>query len=113
MKLFRDIGIFSAVFLAIGLVNDPVKAQQSQPFTLPSERPFSLHALPRPFRTNPLFPQHVLENPMGYSPLCRMELKIEEKSPVGVWMRLDGNRVSSTASPGWAYLRVKVPLRNR
>lgn len=34
-----------------------------------------------------LLPSHVRENPRGYSYLCRLELEIEEKLPVGVWMK--------------------------
>lgn len=35
-----------------------------------------------------LLPSYVQENPLGYSYLCRLELEIEEKLPVGVWMKI-------------------------
>jgi hypothetical protein len=60
-----------------------------------------------------LFPQHVIQNPQGYSPLCRMELQIERQSPVGVWFRIDGNRLGSVANPGLASFRLKFPIGSR
>jgi hypothetical protein len=60
-----------------------------------------------------LFPAHAIQNPQGFSQLCRMELQIERQSPVGVWLRIDGNRFGSVANPGLASLRFKVPLGNR
>jgi hypothetical protein len=62
---------------------------------------------------NRVLPDHVIQNPQGYSPLCRMELKIERQSPVGVWFKIDGNRLGSVANPGLASLRLKVPLGPR
>ena len=60
-----------------------------------------------------LFPQHVIQNPQGFSPLCRMELQIERQSPVGVWFRIDGNRLGSVANPGLASFRLKFPIGSR
>ncbi|MEM7040968.1 MAG: hypothetical protein AAF570_28650 [Bacteroidota bacterium] len=36
-------------------------------------------------------PGHVRENPRGFSPLCRLEIAIEEKLPVGVWVTVGDN----------------------
>jgi hypothetical protein len=60
-----------------------------------------------------LFPRYVQENPMNFAPLCRMELKIEHKLPVGVWFRADGVASRQVTNPGLAYLRFKVPLGAR
>lgn len=38
--------------------------------------------------TNDLFPAYVRQNPRGYSYLCRLELVVEEKLPVGLWVKL-------------------------
>lgn len=57
-----------------------------------------------------LMPQAVRANPQGHSPICRVETHIERRSPVGVWMRLDGPLPQGVAQPGWAYLRLRVPL---
>ena len=40
------------------------------------------------FHSSTLLPTHVQDNPLGYSYLCRLELDIEEKLPVGVWMKI-------------------------
>ena len=38
-----------------------------------------------------LFPDFVKENPRGYSYLCRLELKVEEKLPLGIWFNVGEN----------------------
>jgi hypothetical protein len=65
-----------------------------------------------PTLSHRLIPKTIKDNPMGLSPLCRMELKIERQSPVGVWLRLDGNRFQEPVQPGWASMRLKLPLRS-
>jgi hypothetical protein len=59
------------------------------------------------FRYSPVFapsevflfrlPAHVRANPRGYSSLCRLELRIEERLPVGIWVKV-GERPLSPAS---------------
>jgi hypothetical protein len=114
MKSFSDLifcythfGILTAAMLLLSTAS------------LFSQTPLQLHLpidknAPIPtssFSTKYLFPQHIVENPMGFSPLCRMEVKIERQLPVAVWMRLDGNSNWGVANPGLAYLRFKVPLK--
>lgn len=56
------------------------------------------------------FPKEVQRNPMGYAPLCMLELKIERKLPVGLWIRADGAANRPGYYPGLAYFRLKMPL---
>lgn len=65
---------------------------------------------PRILTQQTLFPKAVLQNPMNFAPLCRLELKIERQSPVGIWVRADGATYRQVTNPGLAYLRLKVPL---
>lgn len=53
-------------------------------------------------------PGFVQANPRGYSPLCRLELEIEEKSPVGVWMRFGDNPNVTSIAPTRAYFQLKL-----
>lgn len=57
-------------------------------------------------------PKHIQQNPMGYAPLCKIEVKIERQLPVGVWLRADGAAYRQVANPGLAYLRFRVPIGN-
>lgn len=49
-------------------------------------------------------PEYARENPSGYSYLCRLELKIEDQLPLGVWFQADG----SNHPGGSIYLRLKM-----
>jgi hypothetical protein len=42
----------------------------------------------RVFDSEQLLPAYARENPSGYSYLCRLELAIEEKAPIGVWVKV-------------------------
>ena len=55
-----------------------------------------------------LFPQHVLDNPTGYSYLCRLELKIEDQLPVPVWLKLGASPGLVNQTQNNAYLRFKL-----
>ena len=57
-----------------------------------------------------LIPDHVRENPMNYSYLCRLEKKIERKLPVGLWLKLENNNFNRSylPRPGNAYIRMKM-----
>jgi hypothetical protein len=49
-------------------------------------------------------PTYARQNPSGYSYLCRLELKAEDKLPLGIWLRAD-----ETNHPGGnIYLRLKM-----
>jgi hypothetical protein len=50
---------------------------------------------------------------MGYSPLCRLEVRIEQKMAVGVWLKADGMVNGRAVNPGLAYLRLKMPLGSK
>lgn len=53
-------------------------------------------------------PRFVQENPTGYSYLCRLELSIEAKSPVGVWLKLNDAPMVPGRLPSNADLRFKL-----
>lgn len=57
-----------------------------------------------------LIPDHIRENPMQFSYLCRLEKKIERKLPVGLWLKLENNNFAQSFSPrpGNAYIRMKM-----
>lgn len=57
-----------------------------------------------------IFPAHIQQNPQELAPLCRMELKIEQKSPIGMWFRIDDNATRSFNSAGLAYFRLRWVL---
>ncbi len=73
-------------------------------------RPASLLVSPQ------LLPRFVRENPRGYSYVCRLELEVEEKLPVGVWVR--GGAESQPTAPwhqpaaaeNYLYLRLRWHL---
>ena len=50
-------------------------------------------------------PSHVETNPRGYSPLCRLELRIEDQLPVGVWVKLGEKPLTPS------YLRSNAEVR--
>ena len=53
-------------------------------------------------------PAFVQENPRGYSYLCRLELEIEEKLPVGVWVKAGDAQQVNTGIKSNAHLRLKL-----
>lgn len=58
-----------------------------------------------------ILPGYARQNPTGYSFLCRKELEIERKSPVGVWMKVDENRQKIEGLPqSQANLRFRIKL---
>jgi hypothetical protein len=59
-----------------------------------------------PFQS--LLPNYVKENPRGYSPLCRLELDIEDRLPVGVWMKLEDQQNLDGLLRQNAYVRFKL-----
>lgn len=67
----------------------------------PSQSPFSPEK-------SALFPQYVQENPHGYSYLCRLELEIEDKLPVGMWMKIGEEYEIEGMPRSNAYVRFKV-----
>jgi hypothetical protein len=83
-----------------------MKLQTAAPAHLTALRP----VMPDMRAPHALFPKYIQQNPMGYAPLCRMELKIERQLPVGVWMRADGATYRQITNPGLAYLRLKIPI---
>ncbi|MEZ4774420.1 MAG: hypothetical protein R3D00_14640 [Bacteroidia bacterium] len=59
-------------------------------------------------QTPDILPSYAKENPSGYSWLCRMELKIEDELPVGLWVKAgdSGGVVNSTGNN----LHIKLKL---
>lgn len=57
-----------------------------------------------------LIPGYIRENPLQYSYLCRLELNIEEKLPVGLWLRIDqpGFGQPFRTNPGNVYFNMKM-----
>ena len=53
-------------------------------------------------------PRFVRENPRGYSYLCRLELEIEDKLPIGVWLNLGEYTHLPGNSGGNAHLKFKL-----
>lgn len=53
-------------------------------------------------------PAFVRKNPRGYSYLCRLELEIEEKLPVGVWIKTGDAQAVSTGLKSNAHVRFKL-----
>jgi len=59
----------------------------------------------KPFR---FLPNYALENPQGLSYLCRLELDIEKKLPLGVWIQLDQGAGLGVSPRNNAYVRFKL-----
>ena len=55
-----------------------------------------------------LMPQYVQDNPTGYSYLCRLELDLEKKLPVPVWLKMEDNRKLSEGLTNNVYVRFKL-----
>ena len=70
----------------------------------------------RPLSFSPLFsfqgksfmPQYVQENPQGYSPLCRLELDLEDKMRMPVWIKMEDNRRLTEGLTQNVYVRLKL-----
>lgn len=72
----------------------------------------ALHPRPVPetpvFKRERLFPMHVVQNPRGFSPICRFELKVEDRLPVGLWLKLEDDRLSEGMLKDNAHVRLKL-----
>ena len=55
-----------------------------------------------------IHPRFVRENPRGFSYLCRLELEIEEKLPIGVWLNLGEWSHLPGNSGGNAHIKFKL-----
>ncbi|MEM0995824.1 MAG: hypothetical protein AAGN35_02040 [Bacteroidota bacterium] len=53
-------------------------------------------------------PRHVRNNPRGYSPLCRLELRLENELPVAMWVKLGPNPDLTYAIRSNAEVRLKL-----
>lgn len=103
--------IFTLSLLALGF-SLTLPAQLSLQVGDPTAvRPASVSNSPSIFPNHFPLPDHVVENPLGYSYLCRLELEIEERLPVGVWMKI-GESSSPAQFEGLprqnAYVRFKL-----
>ncbi|MEL6851308.1 MAG: hypothetical protein AAFP92_22495, partial [Bacteroidota bacterium] len=52
-------------------------------------------------------PAYARKNPSGYSYLCRLELDIENRLPIGIWVDL-GDQIGASPSAASASLRLKL-----
>jgi hypothetical protein len=111
--LQKSISLIASLTLWLALISMGRMQAQNPPMKLLIGMQQSSNHSVKANRPNRVLPDHVIQNPQGYSPLCRMELKIERQSPVGIWFKIDGNRLGSVANPGLASLRFKVPIPSR
>ena len=62
-------------------------------------------------KPSPYFlPKFAQENPTGYSYLCRQELEIERKSPVGIWVEVEPDEYQKSQIFSGPRLRFRVPV---
>ncbi|MEM7656832.1 MAG: hypothetical protein AAF399_11940 [Bacteroidota bacterium] len=77
--------------------------QQIQPSTESLDSPL--------FSTNPspaFLPTYARQNPSGYSFLCLKELEIENKLPIGLWIKLENPAYLRQQLGNQASLRLKL-----
>ncbi|MEO0898462.1 MAG: hypothetical protein AAFY71_18765 [Bacteroidota bacterium] len=55
-----------------------------------------------------VMPEYARENPSGYSFLCRLELKAEDKLPVGLWVEVEDGKNLSLPTYPHTYFRLKL-----
>lgn|GEM_PF-2952495 len=58
-----------------------------------------------------ILPQYAKDNPANYSFLCQLEVDIEEKSPIGVWFKIDQTDpllLSQSRGGKMPYVRLKM-----
>lgn len=55
-----------------------------------------------------ILPEYARENPTGYTFLCRLELKGEDKMKIPVWIKVDDNNSYSAPSFPHTYVRFKL-----
>ena len=104
--LFMGTSVLKAqVPLQIGTLSDFPHSFDSQRF-LVEKRQDSLGSFS--FLPETIIPEYVRENPRGYSYLCRLELKIEEKLPIGVWIKIGENSGFAGDAKGNAHVRFKL-----
>lgn len=72
-------------------------------WTLPASRPDSL---PQP--ATRWLPQYARDNPSGYSFLCRQELAIERRWPIGLWVNLQEGEALRGTIMSTAHLRLRL-----
>ncbi|GAB4411562.1 MAG: hypothetical protein OHK0039_16810 [Bacteroidia bacterium] len=58
-------------------------------------------------------PAYVRANPAGHAWLCRQEVAIEQRMPVGIWFDTEGTPWLAPQLMGSAHLRLRVPLAGR
>lgn len=54
------------------------------------------------------FPKHIQENPLGLSFFCRMEVAVEKKLPMGLWIKIDETPEIDNGPINQAYFRLKL-----
>lgn len=61
--------------------------------------------------TPQFLPRYARENPTGYSFLCRQELAIQRRWPVGLWVDMEDNPNLQGQIMTTPHLRLQVPLK--
>ena len=83
----------------------PVALGDSLQLPSPAEPPAFLRSDYR------LLPAYARQNPRGYTYLCRLELEVEERLPIGLWFKMDEGPSRQTSMLGSAHLRLRFRLR--
>ena len=58
--------------------------------------------------TGHLLPEYVQRNPQNYSYLCRLELDLEKKLAVPVWLKMEDNKKLGEGLTNNVYVRLKL-----
>ena len=53
-------------------------------------------------------PKYARENPAGHSYLCRLEVKIEKKLPIGIWMKVGDSAGIANSTGNNAHFRLRL-----
>ena len=60
------------------------------------------------YQRNQIFPEYVRENPQGFSYFCRLELAVEKKLPIGLWVKIEESPNIDNGPINQAYVRLKL-----
>lgn len=92
-----------------------ISVQQSAQSGILSEAGQAVYTSPATLEANtpsPNFdwqePAYVQQNPRGYSPLCRLELKLEDKLPFAPWIKLNPTNFNPAEYRGNATFQLKI-----
>lgn len=58
-------------------------------------------------------PKYARQNPSGYSFLCRKELQLEDRLPVGIWFEMEPDEAQQRQTMSVPRLQFKLPLTGK